>query len=277
MQTIDLCDVLTFWENPWIQIIPEYCNLPSEDSLARSDNNYLFDNLVYKAASILKEETGYSGGALIQLRKIIPSASGLGGGSSDAAATLKGLNRLWSLGLSREELARIGAKVGSDVPFFIYGGTCLVKGRGETVTPIRSLSQKWLIIILLPFKISQKTAKLYSYIKPSHYSSGKFTEFLVNSINENDMSGDDESNNGSGGNTFYDYLFNSFEMVYSKVFKSFDEWIDQFKRLNIYPLHLAGSGPAVYYISDSESEVKRMIGELDKITNLRKYIARTVP
>ena len=124
MQTVDLCDVLTFWDNEWIHIVPEYHRLPNTDSLARVDHsNYLRKNLVYIAANLLKKETGYQGGALIQLKKNIPSAAGLGGGSSDAAAALKGLNRLWKLGLSNDELIDIGSKIGSDIAFFIHGGT----------------------------------------------------------------------------------------------------------------------------------------------------------
>ena len=213
MQTIDLCDVLTFWKNNWIQVVPEYCNLPAGDRLSEFDsNNYLNNNLVYKAASLLKEETGYSGGALIQLRKYIPSAAGLGGGSSDAAATLKGLNKLWKLGLNKKELSKIGSKIGSDVSYFIYGGTCLVKGKGEIIKPIKTLSTKWLIIILIPLNIEQKTKKLYSFIDPSHYSNGGSTRFILENIDS--LVG----NNGNGGNVGLDinsFLVNTFEVVYN--------------------------------------------------------------
>lgn len=279
MQTIDLCDVLTFWKNPWIQIIPEYCNLPSGDSLSRLDgSNYIFDNLVYKAASILKQETGYSGGALIQLKKNIPSSAGLGGGSSDAASTLKGLNRLWGLKLSKKKLAEIGAKVGSDVPYFIYGGTCLIGGRGELVKPVNLLSTKWLVIILLPIEISQKTARIYSHVNPSHYTDGKLTRFLVESLDNGIEDSNDNGKNGKNynGKPFYKYLYNTFEMVYSMVFNDFDNWINRLRKISKCPLHLAGSGPAVYYITDSEVEVRNLVENLEKSFNLKKYIARTV-
>ena len=121
MQTIDLCDVLTFWENKWIHIVPEYESLPGYDTLMDMDGyNYMRENLVYRVAKTLKDETGYTGGALIRLKKNIPSSAGLGGGSSDAAAALKGLNRLWELGLSTNELIEIGSKIGSDIAFSLF-------------------------------------------------------------------------------------------------------------------------------------------------------------
>ena len=94
------------------------------------------DNLVLKAASRLRAETGSKTGARIHLRKQIPWAAGLGGGSSDAAAALEGLNELWKLGLSPAALARIGAEIGSDVPFFLNGPAAWCTGRGEVVSPV---------------------------------------------------------------------------------------------------------------------------------------------
>jgi 4-diphosphocytidyl-2-C-methyl-D-erythritol kinase len=93
------------------------------------------ENLVLKAASRLRTETGCTAGARIHLRKRIPWAAGLGGGSSDAAATLEGLNELWELALSPAALARIGTEIGSDVPFFLNGPAAWCTGRGEVVTP----------------------------------------------------------------------------------------------------------------------------------------------
>ena len=277
MQTIDLCDVITFWENEWIKVIPEYFNLHPEDKLSEFDgSNYLNNNLVYKAASLLKKETGYKGGALIQLRKNIPSASGLGGGSSDAAAALRGLNKLWKLGLSREELAEIGSRIGSDISYFIYGGTCFVKGRGEVVIPLKALPTKWLILILIPLDIKKKTEKLYSLINSSHYSNGDSTRLFLEKIN--DWADNDNESGGIMVANINDYLFNTFEIVYNNKTREFKSWKRYFRKMNINPLHLAGSGPAVYYISDLESDVKKIMdNSLAGFNGLRKYIARTVP
>ncbi|MFN8854181.1 MAG: 4-(cytidine 5'-diphospho)-2-C-methyl-D-erythritol kinase [Planctomycetaceae bacterium] len=94
-------------------------------------------NLVWKAAQLLKERTGCRLGARLELWKRIPVAAGLAGGSTDAAATLRGLNRLWNLGLSLEELRELGAELGSDIPFFLSGRpAALCRGRGELITPL---------------------------------------------------------------------------------------------------------------------------------------------
>ena len=266
MQTIDLCDYLTFHKNSWLQIIPEYHNLPAGDNLPGFDrNNYLAKNLVYKTAEALKNKTGYDSGAVIELKKNIPSSAGLGGGSSDAAATLRGLNKLWNLKLSLHELADIGASVGSDVPFFIYGSTCIVKGRGEIVAQLKPMKNKWILIILLPFEIKDKTKKLYSHITENNYTDGSFTKKMAEKIC---------CDSGCTSNLL---LFNAFESIYAEIFEDYKKWINDFKDIGISPLHLAGSGPSVYFISDDESEVLEAAEKISSITNFRVYITRTVP
>ncbi len=273
MQTIDLCDVLTFWENKWVHIVPEYGSLPGHDTLSSMDRyNYMGENLVYRAARTLKEAAGYKGGALIQLKKNIPSSAGLGGGSSDAAAALKGLNRLWQLGLSDSDLIEIGATIGSDIAFFIHGGTCLIEGRGEIVRPIKALQQKWVLILLVPLKLDQKTKRLYSYIDSSYYTRGAKTEELCSSIN------DHQENNTDQPCRIRRSLFNVFEKVYHNGYEEFKAWKTHIAGLNIEGLNLAGSGPAVYYISDSEDELLRIADQYGSSReNMNKYIARTVP
>lgn len=112
------------------------------------------DNLVYKAAMLIKEVTGTRTGALISLMKEIPMAAGLGGGSSDAAFTLMGLNRLWDLGLSNRELAGLGEKIGSDVPFFFHGTASVVEGRGEIVSPVELKSAHTVLLVKPPISVS---------------------------------------------------------------------------------------------------------------------------
>ncbi|MCL4385214.1 MAG: 4-(cytidine 5'-diphospho)-2-C-methyl-D-erythritol kinase [Actinobacteria bacterium] len=267
MQTIDLCDYLTFHKNPWLQIIPEYHNLPVGDNLPGFDrNNYLVKNLVYKTAEALKNKTGYNAGAVIELKKNIPSSAGLGGGSSDAAATLRGLNKLWNLKLSPDELAEIGAEVGSDVPFFVYGGTCIVSGRGEIVKPIKPLKHKWLLLILLPYNIKDKTKKLYSYVNEKNFTNGSFTKRLAESINDNNEE-----------TLINSCLFNSFETVFAQLYEDYKKWLKDFEDIGVSPIHLAGSGPSIYYISNNESEILGAAGKISSITNLSIYITRTVP
>ena len=278
MQTIDICDILTFWENNWLKIIPEYKNLPSYDSLHDHDNyNYLNNNLVYKAAMLLKKETNYKGGAIIQLNKNIPSSAGLGGGSSDAAAALRGLNKLWKLNLTDEELAAIGAEIGSDVPFFIYGGTCSAKGRGEIIEKLKPIPEKWIAIILLPINIAQKTKILYSFVTPLNYTTGSLTKVMSEIINNGYGSHDLKDIIDKNNNKIENYIYNIFEKIYLSKYANFKKWIGYLQNIVNGKVHLAGSGPAVYYISDSETEVKNMISKIEKYMKFKKYIARTVP
>jgi 4-diphosphocytidyl-2-C-methyl-D-erythritol kinase len=125
MQCVSLFDVLSFEDAPEIELVSDL-DLPAGE------------NLVYKAAVLLKQNASYGAGARIVLEKNIPLAAGLGGGSSDAAQTLIGLNKLWGLGLGEEELMAYGARIGSDVPFFMRGPFSVVEGRGEIVNRLKT-------------------------------------------------------------------------------------------------------------------------------------------
>lgn len=113
-------------------------------------------NLVYKAAVLLKRERGVKNGARISISKKIPAAAGLGGGSSDAASTLIGLNELWSLKLSVEELAAFAVQIGSDVPFFLSGSLALVSGRGEKIKTVKVLHPFNILLVKPPVEVSTR-------------------------------------------------------------------------------------------------------------------------
>lgn len=117
------------------------------------------DNLVHRAARLLIEYTGKKGGAKIHLQKNIPVAAGLAGGSADAAAALKGLHRLWGLGLTAGELMVLGARLGADVPFCLSGGTALARGKGEALEPLPRLQGLGVVLVKPPFGVS--TARAY--------------------------------------------------------------------------------------------------------------------
>lgn len=126
MQTVGIYDVLTFAPaESGIRISMDGGELPTGE-----------DNLIYKAARLLMEAGGAKAGADIHLEKHIPIAAGMAGGSSDAAATLLGLNELLGLGFSREQLRQLGVRIGADVPYCIMGGTALAEGIGEVLTPL---------------------------------------------------------------------------------------------------------------------------------------------
>lgn len=112
------------------------------------------DNLVFKAAALLKESVSYPQGARIILKKKIPLSAGLGGGSSDAASALSGLNRLWGLGFRHEELCSIGSRIGSDVPFFFHAPAAFAEGRGDRVTPLKGVPSITLLLVKPALNVS---------------------------------------------------------------------------------------------------------------------------
>ena len=120
------------------------------------------DNLTTRAARLLKEATGHAGGVRIVLEKNIPIGAGLGGGSSDAAAVLKGLNTLWKTGLSQDRLISLGTRLGCDIPALIHGGSLCMEGVGEQITPVRCHAQNrlWLLLVYPGFAIS--TTDIYA-------------------------------------------------------------------------------------------------------------------
>ncbi len=132
----------------------------------------LEDNLVYKTVSLFKRHTSYKKGAKIILRKNIPLSAGLGGGSSDAAYTLLGLNILWGIHLSKKELSSIGAEIGSDVPFFLNGPSAYVEGRGEKITPVQINSK----IVFLLVKSSASVSTSWAYTNFDRLTMSKLTK-----------------------------------------------------------------------------------------------------
>jgi 4-diphosphocytidyl-2-C-methyl-D-erythritol kinase len=120
------------------------------------------DNLVVRAAELLRQRTGHRGGARIRLTKRIPLAAGLAGGSTDAAATLAGLNRLWRLGLSRAELAALGAELGSDVAFFFATPAAWCTGRGERAEPWPLAGPLHFVLVCPPVGLA--TADVYRHV-----------------------------------------------------------------------------------------------------------------
>jgi len=117
------------------------------------------ENLAYRAGVLLQRTTGFAGGARISLEKEIPVAGGLAGGSTDAAGVLVGLNRLWGTGLRAEELVRLAAQLGSDVPFFVHGRPARVEGIGERITPLWLARPLWMVIATPD--VAKSTGRVY--------------------------------------------------------------------------------------------------------------------
>lgn len=137
MQSIALSDTLTFAPS-------DALSLSIDGPVALPDGG---DNLVLRAAKLLQQACGVSAGASIGLTKRIPVGAGLGGGSADAAQTLVGLNRLWSLSLTEQELSAFALQLGADVPFCLRGGAARAQGIGEVLTPLPPLKMRHLVLV----------------------------------------------------------------------------------------------------------------------------------
>jgi len=188
MQQISLYDELTFsLRTEGIALSCPDTDLPADDT-----------NLVVRAARSLFEHTGYSGGVAVTLAKRIPTAAGLGGGSSDAATTLMALNDLCSLNVSQTELIKIGAKLGADVPFFIFGPTAFATGIGDRLQALENAPKFSMVLNHPPFPLSTKTVyeklnftltkKENNYSIPRFYALGDVIRELHNDLEAVSMS-----------------------------------------------------------------------------------------
>ena len=147
-ERISLCDEIRFTPNATgkIKIICDHPQVPKGPK-----------NLVYKVARMLQTQFGITQGVTIDIKKNIPVAAGLAGGSSNAATTLLGLNKIWKIGLSQEQLVELGAKIGSDVAFFLYDTSwALGQGRGERITPLKVRTKLWQVVVVPRIKMYSK-------------------------------------------------------------------------------------------------------------------------
>jgi 4-diphosphocytidyl-2-C-methyl-D-erythritol kinase len=239
IQSIDLCDVLSF------QLDKEMHFDCDEPTLKR-------DNLVTRAASLLKESTKCDLGARIELRKHIPWGVGLGGGSSDAAATLLALNELWGLGLSLSKLVRLACKLGSDVPFFVHKGTALVEGRGEKVTPLPSLPSARFVLLVPPLaKVPDKTKQMYNNLRVADFTEGQFVQAALSSLKQ-------------GKRVDPDLMFNAFERVAFDFFPELEKYRKILKEAGAPRVYLAGSGPCLFAFFSGREEAAELFSRLKK-------------
>jgi 4-diphosphocytidyl-2-C-methyl-D-erythritol kinase len=252
MQEIDLVDNLHFEE------IHEGVRLKCNDKNIPSDAN----NLVSKAANLILNECGIKKGVLISLEKNIPVGAGLGGGSSDAAATLKALNLLWKIGLNDAELMEFAAKLGSDIPFFIKGKTSLCSGRGEKITPIEVKNEMNYLIIFPHINISTKT--IYRNLKIDLTKKRKDVSFFLNALKHLKVAGISK------------LLFNRLEEV---IFATYPDLLDVKRALDHFDfcgLSISGSGSAFFGLCNNRQQAEAIkdkielsdIGNVFAVTNV---------
>jgi len=251
LQAIDLCDTLYLEDGQGISF---QCDMPGWTA---------GESLASKAASLLHEAAGDSQGASIKIEKRIPLMAGLGGDSSGAAAVLRGLNELWDLGLPREKLPGLASQLGSDVFFFLHGGTALVEGRGEKVIPLPSLPNMWVVLAVpdVPVKAG-KTTRMYKSLTASHYTDGSITEKLVKALHKNREFSPS-------------LLFNAFENIAFDDFNLCRVYVEHLIKLGAPRVHLAGSGPTLFTMFDDKPAAEDLYKSC-KNQGMNAYLAATI-
>ncbi|HHY75091.1 MAG TPA: 4-(cytidine 5'-diphospho)-2-C-methyl-D-erythritol kinase [Bacillus bacterium] len=238
MTTIDLAD--------WIELE----ELPEDKISILSQNRFVPDderNLAYQAAMLLKERFTVKNGVSISISKVIPVAAGLAGGSSDAAATLRGLNQLWGLGLTLDELAELGAEIGSDVSFCVYGGTAIASGRGEKIEHIAPPPPCW--VILAKPTIGVSTAEVYRNLKLDQVEHPDL-DAMVKAIQNHDFKGICKN------------VGNVLESVTLKLHPEVSHIKAQMQRFGADAVLMSGSGPTVYGLVQYQSRLQRIYNGL---------------
>ncbi len=265
-------DILSLMQ--FIDLFDEIELEPHEEIIVESDLNIpATENLAYKAAMKVRETTGCKYGVRISIKKNIPPGAGLGGGSSDAASTLIGLNKLWGLGLSTEELTEIGALIGSDIPFFLNGPSAIVKGRGDIIEKIEIKDTYILLLVKPEFSIS--TAWAYSELD-------RIRRQNKNSVTEEQETWNSEVLTHSSlktvlrGSFFTEPIFFRNDLE-EPVFKSFPFLKDIKNNLSekgaLYSA-MTGSGSVIFGVFKSEQEASEA---KDKFKKHWTKIVRTIP
>jgi len=229
MQRVTLADTLTFEASDRIELISSM-HIPAEE------------NLVWRAASLLKEHASVKDGARITLEKTIPSSAGLGGGSSDAATTLKGLNKLWNIGLSDKTLMALAARLGSDVPFFIGSPAAEATGRGEIVSPVE-IKRSWSLLIAKPdFGVSTPWAYQHAKERTAELID---TQWFARTLDAGDFT------------SLEDMMVNHLEPPVIEAHPEVWELVDRMRDLGARASAMSGSGTAVYGVFDMHEEAER--------------------
>ena len=252
MQSVSLHDtlILSLQESD-ITLICDRPELPCDHS-----------NLAYRAAELLRREVGVTQGVQIELTKRIPLAAGLAGGSTDAAAVLKGLNRLWGLALSPVELEQLAARLGSDVPFCLWGGTSLATGRGEMLTPLPDFTGHGVVLANPSLQVS--TAWVYGNYRDAAGNRRRDISSLRHSIEQPDFS------------AVADTLFNDLETVTVPAYPQVAEIQEQLLQAGAAGVLMSGSGPTVFALTPDYASAAELAGRAALGADVAVFIAETV-
>lgn len=242
MQTIGLSDNINLQPRTDGQILVHctHPNLPTPQ-----------ENIVYKAASLLKKITENNRlGATITIVKNIPLAAGLGGGSADAAAVLKGLNALWDLGLSPMELAQAGLQLGADIPFCLMGGTALAQGIGEVLRPLPSPPPFW--VVLLKPNVEVSTADIYKRYNDASVLRRPNNHHLVSALTAGSQQ------------AIYQAMGNVLESVTFSLLPVLADLKQEAMEYGAFASQMTGSGPTIFALAADSSRAEAIYNGLKR-------------
>ena len=252
MTTIDLSDYVTVSALPTTDgiIIKSECPILP---LGKS-------NLVYQAAEQFMEHFNIKSGVEIEVEKHIPIAGGLAGGSSDAAATFKGLRELFRIDCPDEALCKLGGQLGSDIPFCLIGGTALATGRGEIITPLKSPPKCWVVIINPRFSAS--TRDIYDKFRIENADKIN-TRAMLDAIENEDF---DE---------ICARLANNLEPITTTIFPAINQIKKELYNNGASGVRMSGSGPTVFALVYTEKKANHLYKQMKKVfASYSVYMAR---
>lgn len=235
-------------------------------------------NLVYRTAELIRQEHGITEGVEVSIAKTIPVAAGLAGGSTNAAAAITGLNRLWGLKMSTEQMVDVGRRIGSDVPFFLYDASWgLGTGRGDRIETLPIGRRLWHILVVP--KIKMYTPKVYGHIKiPKNGRSGSG----ASGGGRNMLTNKDDNANillhhlpKSDVGTISSLLYNDLEKVVVQICPKINKLKERLKSLGAQGVTVSGSGPSVYGLTDSQQEAKQIQAHLSSRYS-QVFVVRTL-
>lgn len=218
-------------------------------------------NLAYRAADLLKRATGYAGGAAIHINKVIPVAGGMAGGSTNAAAVLNGLNRLWGTGLPEQALIDLAIRLGSDIPFFIPGTPARVEGLGERLTPISIRQPLWLVIATPD--VAKSTGNVYRLFDELEHVDRPDIGAMERHLAAGDLAG------------IAGALGNVFEQVMLPCHPEIGALKQAMIGAGALGALMSGAGPTVFGLVPDEATGRAVMERLAPLTS-RTYLARTV-
>lgn len=210
-------------------------------------------NLVYRAAALLKETFQVPRGASLHLEKRIPIGAGLGGGSTDAAAALKGLNQLWELNASSEELEALGAKLGMDVPFCVKGGTVYAEGRGEILKERLPSPTAWIVLVYPNLFVSTK--EVYQDIDRRPLESPREASAMREALNANNLE------------QIAAALYNRLEISSFALYPQLAAIKNQLQAMGCVGTLMSGSGSSIFGLCDSEMKARQIATQLTSQTD----------